>query len=111
MLSRSTFSGPDKGKTVSGGRIFLIVFLLLIQTGIILYAVSMAVRTRVRVIWLDPYLQLDILCYGVQSSAGLIYEHFPGLGDAVDVTVISVAVIGEGFHPGIGDISPAKSEY
>lgn len=60
MLSRSTFSGPDKGKTVSGGRIFLIVFLLLIQTGIILYAVSMAVRTRVRVIWLDPYLQLDI---------------------------------------------------
>lgn len=60
MLSRSTFSGPDQEKKVSGGRIFLIVFLLLIQTGIILFALSLAVRTRVRVVWLDPYLQLDI---------------------------------------------------
>ncbi len=60
MLSRSTFSDPDKENTVSGGRIFFIFFLLLIQTGIILFAVSMAFRTRVRVIWLDPYLQLDI---------------------------------------------------
>ena len=60
MLSRSTLSGSDQKKNVSGGRIFLIVFLLLIQTGIILFAVSLAVRTRVRVVWLDPYLQLDI---------------------------------------------------
>ena len=60
MLSRSTLSGSDQEKNVSGGRIFLIVFLLLIQTGIILFAVSLAVRTRVRVVWLDPYLQLDI---------------------------------------------------
>ena len=60
MLSKSTYPIPEKESNISGGKMAFIIFILLIQFSIIACAIFMAVKTRVSVVWFDPYLSIDI---------------------------------------------------
>lgn len=40
--------------------IFFLIILLILQCGIIVFALNLSVKTKVKVIWLDPYLQISI---------------------------------------------------
>ena len=39
---------------------FFLIILLILQCGIIVFALNLSVKTKVKVIWLDPYLQISI---------------------------------------------------
>ena len=60
MFSQRFYSGPGRKKKLTGAIIAVIVIMLLIQGGIIVYALRMAIKSRVKVFWLEPYLQVDI---------------------------------------------------
>lgn len=60
MFPQNMYSGPGRKKKLSGGMIVFLVVLLILQGMIIVYALMMAFRTRLHVIWLDPYLQISI---------------------------------------------------
>lgn len=60
MFSNSYYSGPGRKKKLTGAIIAVIAILLLLEGGIIVYALRMAIRFRVKVFWLDPYLQVEI---------------------------------------------------
>lgn len=60
MFPKNFYSGPGRKKKLSGGIIVFLVIVLIIQVGIILYAAILAARSRVKIVWLDPYLRLEI---------------------------------------------------
>ena len=60
MFSKSIYSGPGRKNTLTGRMIFFIIILLILQGGIIVRALNLAVITKVRVVWLDPFLQISI---------------------------------------------------
>ena len=60
MFSQNMYSGPGRKKKLTGGLIFFIIILLILQGGIIVGALNLAVKTKVRVVWLDPFLQISI---------------------------------------------------
>ena len=60
MFPQNMYSGPGRKKKLTGGLIFFIIILLILQGGIIVGALNLAVKTKVRVVWLDPFLQISI---------------------------------------------------
>ena len=60
MFSKSIYSGPGRKNKLTGRMIFFIIILLILQGGIIVRALNLAVITKVRVVWLDPFLQISI---------------------------------------------------
>ena len=56
-------------------------------------------------------LQLDVFRYGEECTSGLFHEHLSGLGNVVDIVVVSVSVVGDRFHLVVLIISHAIAEY
>lgn len=60
MFPQDMYSGPGRKNKLTGGMIFFLIILLILQGFIIAFALNLSVKTRVKVIWLDPYLQISI---------------------------------------------------
>mgnify|MGYP000004572824 CR=1 FL=1 len=56
-------------------------------------------------------LHFHILRDGDERAGHLLDEHFACLGEAVDVGVVAVPFVGEGFHGTILQIAAAKAEH
>lgn len=60
MFPQNMYSGPGRKNKLTGGMKFFLIILLILQCGIIVFALNLSVKTKVKVIWLDPYLQISI---------------------------------------------------
>lgn len=60
MFFNSTYIRPGRRSRLSGPMTAFIIILLLFQGSIMVYAVTLALKTRVQAIWLDPYLSISI---------------------------------------------------
>ena len=60
MFPQNIYSGPGRKNKLTGGMKFFLIILLILQCGIIVFALNLSVKTKVKVIWLDPYLQISI---------------------------------------------------
>ena len=60
MFFKDIYAGPGRRSKLTGGMIILISILLVFQCFIIANALNMAIKVKVSVFWLDPYLQVEI---------------------------------------------------
>ena len=60
---------------------------------------------------IELHLNLHVLGDGVESAAHLLHQHFARFAEAVDVGVVAVAFVGQGFHGAILEIAAAKAEH
>lgn len=60
MFSKYMYSDPGRKSRLTGIMIFFISIILILQGGIIVCALILAVKTKVKTVWLDPFLQLSI---------------------------------------------------
>ena len=70
MFFKNMYSGPGRRSKLTSGLVFFIIILLILQGSIMVCALKMAVKTRVRVVWLDPFLQISI-----QGADGYAVEY------------------------------------
>lgn len=60
MFFKNMYSDPGRRNKLTSGMVFFIIILLILQGSTLVCALNLAVKTRVRVIWLDPFLQISI---------------------------------------------------
>ena len=56
-------------------------------------------------------LDLHVLGDGDERAGHLLDEHVAGFGAVVDVVVVAVAVVGDGFHHRVVEVAAAEAEH